>query len=370
MVGSGLPGSNPPSAAPGVPSAAPEDPTALAAYTTLRLGGPAGRLAVAATEDELLDVVRTTGGPLLVLAGGSNVVIADTGFPGTAVLLRTRGITERRDGDRVTLTVAAGEPWDRVCATAVAAGYSGVECLSGVPGSAGATPVQNVGAYGQDVAETITSVRVYDRGRGEIVTFEATECGFAYRTSAFKRSDRYIVLTVDFSLAVSPLSAPLRYGELARTLGVTPGGRAPLGEVREAVLALRAGKGMVLDDGDRDTWSVGSFFTNPVLDAAEFDALLARAGECGAGEPPAWRAPDGTVKTSAAWLIERAGFARGYSGADPTVALSSKHTLALTHRGGGSTRALLALAREIRDGVADRFGVALSPEPVLVGCTL
>jgi UDP-N-acetylmuramate dehydrogenase len=335
----------------------------LSAYTTLRLGGPAGRLVIATNADEILKTMRDEE-QVLILAGGSNVVVSDAGFPGTAVLVRSRGLSvSAEDAAGLTLTVEAGEAWDDVVAAAVAAGWSGLECLSGVPGSAGATPIQNVGAYGQEVAETITAVRAYDRLADEVVTLGAAECGFAYRTSVFKHSQRWVVLSVDFRLARSARSAPIRYAELARALDVPLGARAPLADVRAAVIALRAGKGMVLDPGDPDTYSVGSFFTNPVLDATAFEALSARAGS-----PPAWPGPDGVVKVSAAWLIERAGFGKGYAGRG--VAISSKHTLALTNRGAGSTSALLDLAREIRDGVRDRFGVTLHPEPVLVGCSL
>jgi UDP-N-acetylmuramate dehydrogenase len=337
----------------------------IARYTTLRLGGPADRVVIA--EDEATVLATLRGGAadtIFVLAGGSNVVVADAGFPGTALLLRTIGMRAVADGDRVRLTVAAGEPWDAVVAATVDAGYAGIECLSGIPGSAGATPIQNVGAYGQEVAETLVGVRAYDRHRDAVVGLAPDECGFAYRTSVFKHNDRFVVLEVDFSLAVSALSMPIRYAELARTLGVAPGDRAPLGQVRAAVLALRAGKGMVLDPADPDTYSVGSFFTNPVLSAAEHAALRARAS----GEPPSWPAPDDAVKVSAAWLIERAGFHKGYPGNG--VGISTKHTLALTNRGAGSTAALLDLAREIRAGVEDRFGVTLHPEPVLVNCHL
>lgn len=335
----------------------------LSAYTTLRLGGPAGRLVIATNADEIVKTVREQD-QVLVLAGGSNLVISDAGFPGTVVLVRSRGRSvSAEDADGLTLTVEAGEAWDDVVAAAVDSGWSGLECLSGVPGSAGATPIQNVGAYGQEVAETITAVRAYDRVTDEVVTLGAAECGFAYRTSIFKHNERWVVLSVDFRLARSPESAPIRYAELARALDVPLGARAPLAEVRAAVLALRAGKGMVLDPEDPDTYSVGSFFTNPVLSAAAFEALSARAGA-----PPAWPGPDGVVKVSAAWLIERAGFTKGYAGRG--VSISSKHTLALTNRGTGTTSALLDLAREIRDGVHDRFGVTLQPEPVLVGCSL
>ena len=353
----------------------PDVSAELSAYTTLRLGGPAGRLVTATNADEISKTVREchlAGDPVLVLAGGSNVVISDGGFPGTVALLRSRGLSVRaEEADGPVLRVEAGEPWDEAVAATVDAGWSGLECLSGVPGSAGATPIQNVGAYGQEVAETIVAVRAYDRLTDEVVTLGPAECGFAYRTSVFKRSSggsgevggRWVVLSVDFRLTRSAESRPIRYAELARALDIPLGGRAPLAEVREAVLALRAGKGMVLDPDDPDTYSVGSFFTNPVLDATAVEALSARDGS-----PPAWPGTDGAVKVSAAWLIERAGFTKGYAGRG--VSISSKHTLALTNRGSGTTSALLDLAREIRDGVRDRFGVTLHPEPVLVGCSL
>ncbi len=328
----------------------------LAELTTLRLGGPAADLVIATDTEEIPQLVRDADA-LLILAGGSNVVVSDGGFPGTVLLLRNRGI----DIDGESVTVASGEPWDRVVARTVAEGLSGIECLSGIPGSAGATPIQNVGAYGQEVAETVTAVRVYDRVSGVVSTFTPDGCGFGYRTSVFKHSDRWIVLDVTMRLSRSGLSGPIRYPELARALGVEPGDRAPLEEVRAAVLKLRSGKGMVLDPDDPDTYSVGSFFTNPVLPSDSFQALR------GTGAP-AWPNPDGTVKTSAAWLIEHAGFAKGYGYRG--VAVSTKHTLALTNRGNGSTEALLDLAREIRAGVRDRFGVTLVPEPVLVNCQL
>nr|BFE63628.1 UDP-N-acetylmuramate dehydrogenase [Dactylosporangium thailandense] len=342
------------------------EPRTLAAFTTLRLGGQAGRLIEATTEEETLAALRSEG-EQLILAGGSNVVVADDGFPGTVVLLRQRGLTSEAGGDGITLTVAAGHPWDDVVATAVSSGWSGIESLSGIPGSAGATPIQNVGAYGQEVAETITAVRAYDRERDDVVTIPAAECGFAYRTSIFKHNARYVVLSVTFRLKVSSASTPIAYAELARTLGVEPGATAPLEEVRSAVLKLRAGKGMVLDPADPDTWSVGSFFTNPVVPAAAFERVRELAAEFGA--PPSWPAGD-AVKLSAAWLIERAGFAKGHGDLSRGVALSGKHTLALTNRGSGTTSALLDLAREIRAGVESRFGVTLHPEPVLVNCAL
>jgi UDP-N-acetylmuramate dehydrogenase len=323
----------------------------LAPLTTLRLGGPAGRLIEAHSEDELVQAVRA--GADLVLAGGSNVVIADEGVPGTVVLVRTRGVTQH---DGLTI-VAAGEPWDELVARTVAAGLQGFECLSGIPGSTGATPIQNVGAYGQDVSESVAWVRVYDRESDDVRTLPAAACGFDYRTSVLKtHRDRWTVLAVAFRLTESAVSGPLRYAELARTLGVPVGGTAPLDEVRAAVLGLRRGKGMVIDPADPDSVSAGSFFTNPILTHEAWAKLP---------DAPAFPEPDGRIKTSAAWLIEQAGFRRGYG--NGRIGISAKHTLALVNRGDGTAAELVALAREIADGVQARFGVALTPEPVFVG---
>ena len=359
----------------------------LAGYTTLGLGGPARRFAEAGEDVELVAQVWAAderGEPLLVLGGGSNLVVADEGFPGTVVRVTTHGISHVPDGDRVLLTVAAGEDWDTVVAGTVADGLAGLECLSGIPGLAGATPIQNVGAYGQEVAQTLVAVRSYDRERGEVVDLAAAGCGFGYRTSAFKRSlhswagaggpgvtGRFVVLGVTFRLERSARSAPVRYAELARALGVPEGGRAPLGEVRSAVLALRRGKGMVLDAADPDTRSAGSFFTNPVLDLAAFAELERTvATALGPGvRVPTFPAGPGQVKVPAAWLIERAGFTKGYPGGDG-ARISTKHTLALVNPGAASTATLLALAREITDRVRKAFGVDLAPEPVLVGADL
>lgn len=347
----------------------------LADHTTLRLGGPARRYVRATTEAELLEAVRTAdavGEPLLLVAGGSNLVVDDAGFGGTVVEIATRGVRADHDADGgadptcggVVVTVAAGEPWDPFVARAVTEGWVGLEALSGIPGAVGSTPIQNVGAYGQEVAQTIASVRTWDRVDDRQRTFAAADCGFGYRHSRFKAEPgRYVVLDVTFQLRVGALGAPVAYAELARTLGVEPGERAPLVAVRDAVLGLRAGKGMVLDDADHDTWSAGSFFTNPVLTAAEADALPPEA--------PRWPQPEGGVKTSAAWLIDHAGFGKGYAvRPDARVSLSTKHPLALTNRGGATTAELLELARTVRDGVAERFGVRLVNEPVTVGCAL
>jgi UDP-N-acetylmuramate dehydrogenase len=337
----------------------------LAELTTLRLGGPARRLVHADNETALLDAVRDadrTGTPLLLVAGGSNLVVADSGFDGTVVRVETRGVAVEQDMcSGAMVTVAAGEPWDPFVADAVSRGFVGIEALSGIPGSVGATPIQNVGAYGQEVAETIASVRCWDRVDGVQRTFAASECGFGYRTSRFKQDpQRHVVLAVTFQFRLGELAAPVRYAELARSLGVQVGARVPMTEVRDTVLRLRRRKGMVLDAEDYDTWSAGSFFTNPFLDADAADRLPAGA--------PRWEQADGTTKTSAAWLIENAGFGKGYG--NGRAALSGKHTLALTNRGAARTDDLLALAAEVQRGVYDRFGIWLVNEPVLVGCDL
>ena len=344
----------------------------LADYTTVRLGGPARGFVRAGTEDELIEAVwaaDAAGEPVLILGGGSNLVVSDEGFDGTVIQVATRGVS--RDGGPGVLTVAAGEDWDAVVARSVAEGLAGLECLSGIPGLAGATPIQNVGAYGQEVAETIIRVRVYDRVTGDVLEMPNELCGFGYRTSRFRGADRYVVLSVTFDLAVQVLSAPVRYAELAAALGVPPGGQAESAEARAAVIELRQRKGMVIDPADPDTRSVGSFFVNPVLDAPALAAVEAAArARCGPGSRvPRFEVGEGVVKVPAAWLIERAGFGKGYNPGDG-ARISAKHTLALVNAGTASTAALLALAREIRDGVRDAFGVSLAPEPVLVGVTL
>ena len=346
----------------------------LAPLTTLRLGGPADRLVTVEDEADLVDAVREADGAgerLLVLAGGSNLVIADAGFPGLVVHVATRGVDRAPEQDgRMRVTVAAGEEWDAVVASVVAEGLAGVECLSGIPGSTGATPIQNVGAYGQDVSATVTAVRVLDRRNGAVEELPPQACGFAYRSSAFKGRETHVVLAVTFSLARAAAAEPVRYAELARALDVEVGAAAPLEEVREAVLGLRRRKGMVIDPDDPDSVSAGSFFTNPILEAEEFGALDRRAAaRLGAGvRPPRFAEPDGRVKTSAAWLIERAGFSKGYG--DGAIGISAKHALALVNRGGGTTAELVALARELAGGVRDAFGVELRPEPTLVGVSL
>jgi UDP-N-acetylmuramate dehydrogenase len=345
----------------------------LADFTTLGLGGPARRFVDAATSDELIaavDAADADGEPLLVMAGGSNLVVADDGFDGTVVRVATTGIVAEERGGAVRLTMAAGEPWDRVVARCVAEGLAGIECLSGIPGSAGATPVQNVGAYGEEIADTMVSLQAYDRHARAVVELSAADCGFAYRTSALRHRDRYVVLRVTLELDRSGVGRPLHHAELARSLGIELGGRAPLADVRDAVLTLRRRKGMVLDPGDPDSRSAGSFFLNPILRRDRFVALDQRVGERFGAEvhAPGWPAGDEHLKTSAAWLIERAGFMRGYG--TGRAGVSSKHTLALVNRDGATTAELLEVARELRDGVDSAFGVRLEPEPTLVGVEL
>jgi UDP-N-acetylmuramate dehydrogenase len=282
----------------------------------------------------------------------------------------TRGIEVNEQGDRVEIVVAAGEPWDELVARCVGEGLAGIECLAGIPGLAGATPIQNVGAYGQQVSDTIVSVRVYDRATPAVVELSALQCAFAYRTSRFRRCSRSVVLSVRFALERSAVGRPVGYPELARALGVEAGDRPPLPAARDAVLALRRRKGMVIDPGDPDSRSAGSFFLNPVLSAEQYLDLERRVSERLGEEvrPPTWPETDGRTKTSAAWLIERAGFDRGYG--EGRVGISSKHTLALINRGGATTAELLDLARRLRNGVLEAFGVQLEPEPTLVGIAL
>ena len=367
-------------------------PVLLADYTTLGLGGPAKIFVSADTERALIHAVRSAdkaGEPALLLGGGSNLVIADAGFPGTVIHVNTRGLTFVDAGDgAVNVTVAAGADWDDVVASAVGEGLAGLEPLSGIPGRAGATPIQNVGAYGREVAEVITEVRVYDRQEDQVRLIPNEGCRFSYRTSLFKsgrpealvslpggaRSQtagqpRYVVLDVTFRLVRQSLSAPVRYAELAAELGVELGEQAAVGEVRAAVIKIRSRKGMVLNPGDPDTRSAGSFFTNPVLTAEEFAGVETAAAARGAGQVPRYPAGAGLVKVPAAWLIEHSGFAKGY-GAPGQARVSSKHTLALVNAGEATTANLLALAREIVSGVRAAYGVTLTPEPILMGVTL
>jgi UDP-N-acetylmuramate dehydrogenase len=325
----------------------------LADLTTLAVGGPIERFIEVTDAVELVAAVRDAdeaGRPLLLLGGGSNVVAPDEGWPGDVVAVRSRGV-ERTGSD---LTVQAGEPWDDLVAYTVENGLAGMEALSGIPGSTGATPIQNVGAYGQEVAQTITAVQVYDRAEKAERTLVPGECGFDYRDSRLKREpSRFVVLDVTFALHPGSRSRPVGYAELARTLGVEVGETAPLVDVRDAVLELRRGKGMVWDPADPDSRSAGSFFTNPIVPAT-------RAVEgC-----PSWPAGDGQVKLSAAWLVQHAGFGRGTRRGN--VGTSSRHSLALTTEPGATAAELLQFADRVIEAVRDQFGVTLVPEPTAV----
>jgi UDP-N-acetylmuramate dehydrogenase len=325
----------------------------LADLTTLAVGGPIERLVEVADADELVAAVREAdeaGRPLLILGGGSNVVAPDAGWPGDVVAVRSRGVV--RAGN--TLLVQAGHDWDELVAYTVENRLAGTEALSGIPGSTGATPVQNVGAYGQEVAQSITAVRVYDRAEKADRTLTPADCGFAYRDSRLKREPgRFVVLEVTFVLDESPLSRPVGYAELARRLGIEMGQQAPLADVRTAVLELRRGKGMVLDPADPDSRSAGSFFTNPIVPSGQ------AVEGC-----PSWPAGDGQLKLSAAWLVQSAGFGRGTR--QGNVGTSSRHSLALTTEPGATAAELLAFAGRVIDAVQDRFGVTLVPEPTAV----
>ena len=328
----------------------------LAPLTTLGVGGSAKRFATFETVRDLQGLLETDDN-VMILGGGSNVVIGDAGFDGLVIQPANRAVT--RIGlleDRAIVSAFAGVVWDDFVAQMIGEGLGGLECLSGIPGLVGATPMQNVGAYGQEVADTISFVRAWDRKRGELVKLEAAECGFAYRSSVFKGSDRWIICEVRFELPRRTDSMPIKYAELAKALGIAEGGTAPLARVRDTVIALRRGKGMVVDPADPESRSAGSFFTNPIV-AAELAARLTPS-------PPQWVQPDGRVKLAAAWLIEQAGFAKGTTRGN--VGISHKHALALVNRGGATATELLAFADEIIAGVEARFGVTLVPEPILV----
>ncbi len=339
--------------------------------TSLRIGGPARQFVDAETEQDLVAVVLDAdarGEPVLVLGGGSNLVVRDGGFDGLVVRVATRAVDIERTTTQALVRVAAGEPWDSFVERCTTEGWSGVECLSGIPGLTGATPIQNVGAYGQEVKDTIREVRVLDRRTRAVRELTGTQCAFAYRTSAFKGDPRFVVIAVGFALERRVESAPLRYAELTRALGVADGGRAPLDAVRRTVLALRRAKGMVLDSGDPDSVSAGSFFTNPILDALQLAALRKQRLEARGIDRralPQFPEREGFTKVPAAWLIEKAGFARGWG--EGRAGISRKHALALVNRGGATAEELLGVASAIERGVADTFGIEIMREPVVVG---
>jgi UDP-N-acetylmuramate dehydrogenase len=350
----------------------------LSDLTTAAVGGPAGKYVEARTEAEIIEAVRAAdaaGEQLLIIGGGSNLLISDDGFPGTVLKIASEGFTVNAEDScgGVSVVVQAGHNWDALVQHAVLHAWSGIEALSGIPGATGATPVQNVGAYGADVSQTIAAVRTWDRERNAVKAFTASELKFGYRDSILKQttvngSPRYVVLTVEFQLPLGRMSAPIRYAELARVLGVEQGQRAYSNDVRREVLRLRASKGMVLDPADRDTYSTGSFFTNPIVPSSVADGLPENAPRYPGGS-------EGAVKLSAAWLIDNAGFGKGFGLEDGSVSggrasLSTKHTLAITNRGSASASDMVAIAREVRAGVVGRFGIELHPEPLLIGLSL
>jgi len=341
----------------------------LARFTTFGVGGPARYFAEIKSEQQLIEALefaQKRGLPTFVLGGGSNLIVSDTGFAGVVLQIGMRGICSRDvvlSAQKRLFSVAAGEEWDAFVSRTVADNCAGVECLSGIPGLVGGTPVQNVGAYGQEVAETIQTVRVYDHASRDFVDLSNPDCGFSYRTSIFNSTqrDRYIVTSVTFALSLSG-DASIRYADVKR---VFPDGSHPsLAEVRAAVLKIRAAKGMVIDPADPDSRSAGSFFKNPILTNSEFAVRRSRLDAV--GKPySTYPAGDGHVKLSAAWLIESAGFHRGYG--DGRVGISSKHTLALINRGGATAADVLSFARRVQDGVRAHFDIDLHPEPVMLG---
>ncbi|HCM94006.1 MAG TPA: UDP-N-acetylenolpyruvoylglucosamine reductase [Glutamicibacter sp.] len=348
--------------------------------TTTRVGGPAQHLVTATSEAELAHAVGAAddaGNDVLLIGGGSNLVICDEGYPGVGVQIATRGLhLDEQPNGKVLLRAAAGENWDVTVEYSLTEGLSGLEALSGIPGCTGATPVQNVGAYGADVSQTLAWIRAYDRHNGQVIKLQNADLEFAYRDSLIKRtstngSPRYVVLEVAFLLERSKDSAPIRYAELARRLGVEAGERADAHQVRQTVLELRRSKGMVYDRQDADSHSTGSFFTNPIVPREILENLPDNA-------PNYPVAQEGFVKLSAAWLIDQAGFSKGYglegtegfALAQGRASLSTKHTLAITNRGEATAQDILAIARAVRAGVAERFGIELVNEPLLIGLTL
>lgn len=337
----------------------------LSDYTSFRVGGPAQEIVNASNESEIIAAVQAAddaGKPVLILGSGTNVLVSDEGFKGVVIHVASSEVEAEVDAcSGATLTIGAGEVWDAFVATTIARGYAGLETLSGIPGTVGAAPIQNIGAYGHEVSEFITRVRTYDRKERRVRTFTNEECNFTYRSSRFKIDrDRYVILDVGFQLRIGESSAPIYYAELARALGIEVGGKASVVATREATLKLRESKGMLLDPKDHDSWSAGSFFTNPIVSAE----VASRLPE----DAPRWVQPDGRVKTSAAWLMEHAGVHKGdaHSGAR----ISSKHVLALTNSGNATAADIAALAKEAQEKVQTVFGIFLVPEVNLVGISL
>jgi len=337
----------------------------LANHTSLRIGGPAKKFVRATTEAELVNAVKdadAAGEPVLIIGGGSNVLVADSGFDGTVIHVETKGNSYHVDAcSGGMITVSAGEDWDEFVAWILDKGFAGLETMSGIPGTVGGAPIQNIGAYGHEVSEVIARVRTWDRQRGDYKTFSNSECEFSYRSSVFKKNPgRYVIIDVTFQLRNGEMSLPIKYKELANYLGVDLEARVLTSEVRKAVLALRAAKGMLLDANDHDTWSAGSFFVNPVLSAEDAAKLPADA--------PRWVQEDGRVKTSAAWLMEKAGIKKGHE--HNGAAVSTKHVLALINNGSATAADIVELAQSAKAAVKAKFGIDLIPEVQFVGLSL
>jgi len=334
-------------------------------YTTLRLGGPAKKLVHVATEEELVNAVKAAdaaGEEVLIIGGGSNVLVGDEGFNGTVIRVETKGNSYHVDAcSGGMITVAAGEDWDGFVEWILSKGFAGLETMSGIPGTVGGAPIQNIGAYGHEVSEVIARVRTWDRKAGAYKTFSNSECEFSYRSSVFKKNPgRYVIIDVTFQLRNGEMSLPIKYKELASYLGVDLEARALVSDVRKAVLALRAAKGMLLDEKDHDTWSAGSFFVNPIV-SKEIAATLP-------ADAPRWPQADGRIKTSAAWLMENAGMKKGK--AHNGAAISTKHVLALVNTGSATAADIVDIARSARSAVQEKFGITLEPEVQFVGLSL
>ena len=337
----------------------------LAKYTSLHIGGPAKKLVHVATEEELVSAVKAAdaaGDEVLIIGGGSNVLVGDEGFNGTVIRVETKGNSYHVDAcSGGMITVAAGEDWDGFVEWILNKGFAGLETMSGIPGTVGGAPIQNIGAYGHEVSEVIARVRTWDRKTGEYKTFSNSECEFSYRSSVFKKNPgRYVIIDVTFQLRNGEMSLPITYKELASYLGVDLEARVLVSDVRKAVLALRAAKGMLLDEKDHDTWSAGSFFVNPIV-SKEIAATLP-------ADAPRWPQADGRVKTSAAWLMENAGMKKGK--AHNGAAISNKHVLALVNTGSATAADIVDIARSARSAVQEKFGITLEPEVQFVGLSL
>ncbi|CAN2220018.1 MurB UDP-N-acetylmuramate dehydrogenase [Candidatus Nanopelagicaceae bacterium] len=332
-------------------------------YTSLRVGGPAKKFVEVGTETEIIAAIEAAGDtPILIIGGGTNILVADTGFEGTVIRITSHSIQSEIDAcSGATLTIGAGENWDEFVATTLERGFAGLETLSGIPGTVGAAPIQNIGAYGHEVSEFITRVRTYDRQAKGLKTFTNAECDFSYRNSHFKaHPGRYVVLDVQFNLRQGEMTTAITYAELAKKLGIEVGEKAPIAATRTAVLELRGAKGMLLNPSDRDSWSAGSFFTNPIV-SKEIAAKLPEGA-------PQWPTSDGMVKTSAAWLIENSGVHKGDSHGGARV--STKHVLALTNAGNATATDIAELAKSAQQSVFEKFGITLEAEVNLVGITL